>query len=775
MSTGKRRKLNTEESPQPMSAFALRKKLLAQHTPVSSPPVDEAQVPESPDEISIDAKKVVTGPQKKARKTRTTRPISVERNDTPPEPSKLQHGGDSVELSGPHMSRVGEASRSSSPFSLEEGQEDHDTRAPAQPINFSTFRPSKTNARKKSNGVSQLKLEDGERLVILGSYGVRVESGEVMIYGATLRPSKDISWVHAPQSHALPVIRCTIDATLELHPHPHAHGLKELGKLSPLFRKLWWDNPSPPLQDNASRSGETFRILYTSEDGPKRTTLQDLKSPPDWNRKIATLVASKDVGSSSIMITGPKSSGKSTFGKILANRLITSVSTNVKRQGYRGVVILDLDPGQPEYCVAGQIALILVTKPVLSPSFCRPVDVPGIRTVRSHALASLSPASDPALYIEMAMDLATHYRNALGSYPLIINTPGWIQGTGLDLLVSLTGELHPSEVIYMSQTGPAEAIEALEGACNATRFSTLPSQPSQSNLRTAVHLRSMQTMAYFHAESLTHQNGGDYIDWFQRPLTAMAPWQVRFKDNGRGIFGVLCYDFQTQPDFVADSINGSLLAAVEVESTKAFRAIGNGLSWGNSACDEASPGSPMELDVGEAGQAKSPPLSLIQEMITTLTPEGIPFIDTSHGLTLDPRYSRSLGLVLVRGIDVENGDLHLLGPITTSQVEDVRARGGQIVLVSGKFDPPSWAYTEDLYLQSEGGEGDGDEGADLIGQTENTGDGAEDMKRDIGDLSYSSARSVPWIEVLLGNQNRGAGSKVWRVRRDLGRLGNPAD
>lgn len=474
------------------------------------------------------------------------------------------------------------------------------------------------------------------------------------------------------------------------------------------------------------------------------------------------------------MITGPKSSGKSTFAKILTNRLLTSTSTHAKRPSDGGVVILDLDPGQPEYCGLGQIALVLVTKPVISPFFCRPLDTPGIRTIRSHALASLSPASDPELYNEMALDLITYYRNAFRSYPLIINTPGWIQGTGLDLLVSLIGELRPSEVIYMSQTGPVDAVEVLEGACNITRFSTLPSQPNQNNLRSAADLRSMQTMAYFHAQPVTPHNSGGHLRWFQTPLTVVAPWQVRFRGAGCSIFGVLCYDFQTQPDLVADAINGAVLAAVEVESSKAFRHMQNHQISPNSAGEEAAPTSPMDLDMDEPSQSKPPPLSLVKRRITTLTAEGIPFIDTTHGLTLDPRYSRSLGLVLVRGIDVENGDLHLLCPITTSQVEDVAARGGQIVLVSGKFDPPSWAYTEDLYFQSKGDGGDGNEGVDLDSQTEGTEE-TRDSRGDNNATCDSSAGSVPWIEVLTRNQKRGAGSKVWRVRRDLGRFGNPAD
>jgi hypothetical protein len=100
-----------------------------------------------------------------------------------------------------------------------------------------------------------------QRLVIFGSYGVRVESGEVTVYGATLGASNSISWVHAPQSHALPVIRCTKDATLELRPHPNARELEGLGLLSPLFRKLWWESPGSPSHSEDSTFNETYRIV----------------------------------------------------------------------------------------------------------------------------------------------------------------------------------------------------------------------------------------------------------------------------------------------------------------------------------------------------------------------------------------------------------------------------------------------------------------------------------------------------------------------------------
>ena len=46
-----------------------------------------------------------------------------------------------------------------------------------------------------------------------------------------------------------------------------------------------------------------------------------------------------------------------------------------------------------------------------------------------------------------------------------------------------------------------------------------------------------------------------------------------------------------------------------------------------------------------------------------------------------------------------------------------------------------------------------------------------DRQRNAGD-GYQDA---PWIERLDGSKGRGIGSRVWRVRRDLGRVGDGGD
>ncbi|KAK8082779.1 Polynucleotide 5'-hydroxyl-kinase [Apiospora saccharicola] len=620
----------------------------------------------------------------------------------------------------------------------------------------SNFQPTKANLKKKA-GKLYLQLSGGERLVLLGNYGVRVISGEVTLNGALLKGAADKThWVCAPQCYALPVLRCPDEAAIELAPHPAAENLGKMGRLSPLFRRIWNDEAMAETKGKSKQSKSTFELLFTSADGPKKATLFDLVSPPEWNRKIDELVATSRSKQVSVMVTGPKSSGKSTFGRLLTNNLFTYYSTGSKRKHAHGIAVLDLDPGQPEYCIAGQIGLVHVTEPLLGPSFCRPLPGSGVNILRSHTLASMSPASDTSLYIVAAVDLFNHYRNRLGNCPLVINTAGWVQGIGLDLLISLVDSLRPTDLVYMAP-GPVDIVRSLQESMQQGSFTQLPSQTSQNTSRTAAQLRTMQTMSYFHAENKSKPGNTPNIHttWNLNPLTMVAPWQIRYSGPSRGVMGIMCYGYQTPPSLLADAINGTVLAVVEIESPMAFR---YGLS------EDA-----MDLDSSHESQ---PPTGS-PSPTTVATPEGLPFINVAT--TLDPKYSQTIGLALVRGIDVDNSIIQILTPITEEKIEEVNEKGGQIVLVSGKFDPPSWAYTEDLYYGSRT-ESTGENGSGDVMEVEddeelNTPFIEEEQQEEVNLVSTST----PWIEVLRGAEKRGAASKMWRVRRDLGRTGATAD
>lgn len=96
--------------------------------------------------------------------------------------------------------------------------------------------------------------------MVLGSFGIRVLRGEVTIAGACLRPSETIQWIHAPHCHAVPVLRSAENTGLELHPDNAARGLRQLGRLSPLFRKMW-NEPADATSGKRSAKEATFQIV----------------------------------------------------------------------------------------------------------------------------------------------------------------------------------------------------------------------------------------------------------------------------------------------------------------------------------------------------------------------------------------------------------------------------------------------------------------------------------------------------------------------------------
>jgi polynucleotide 5'-hydroxyl-kinase GRC3/NOL9 len=462
------------------------------------------------------------------------------------------------------------------------------------------------------------------------------------------------------------------------------------------------------------------------------------------------------------MICGPKGSGKSTFAKLLTNRLLSQTGGNINRASEvkkaPGIAILDLDPGQPEYSAQGQLSLIHLNELNFGPQFTHPVPTKQSRILRAHSVGAITPALDPALYMECALDLFAHYRDLLSAIPkcpLVINTPGWVLGTGLEILVELVTKCQPTEVFYMSQDGPQEVVETLQEAAKATSVITLPSQGTEYTTRTPAHLRTMQAMSYFHLM----QSNKEHLAWDGRPLTSMPPLEVRYSDKGAGILGIICYGEQPPPSLLLEAINGSLLAIVVIDDMAAI------------------PGSDNEKDSTDCGLTDPGTSQLhfqtqkLQTPLIVHTPkENLPYFNPQNAISLSPRHSHCVGLALLRGIDIPRQRLQLLTPISPKLIQDINEEGKSIVLVSGKLDTPGWAYVEDL-VQREGVKkeyrrrkaGDKEEedvkavGGEMVGMIQNS----QEKVNSVGD--------VPWVEKLRGSQGRGIGARVWRVRRDLGR------
>jgi polynucleotide 5'-hydroxyl-kinase GRC3/NOL9 len=466
-----------------------------------------------------------------------------------------------------------------------------------------------------------------------------------------------------------------------------------------------------------------------------------------------------------VMICGPKASGKSTFAKFLTNRLLSptfgSNLSHISRiNRSTGVVMLDLDPGQPEYSAQGQLCLIHLQEPNFGPPFTHPIPGSKSRIIRAHTVGAVTPSFDPVLYIECALDLFAYYRNLLSVFPkcpLIINTPGWILGTGLEILVEIIVRCRPTEVIYMSQDGPHEVVEALREAAKTTPFLTLPSQASEYTTRTAQHLRTMQAMSYFHLKPANQK----VLTWDGRPLTSVPPWEIKYSGEGAGILGIMCYGEQPPPSLLLEAINGSLVAVVVVDDLAAVP---------DSGLDSRAPIDRDSTDL-DALLVQSHNQDIQTPLIVQTPRENLPYFNPANTISLSPIHSHCIGLAVVRGIDVPRQRLQVLSPISPAIIQEINEEGKSIVLVSGKFDSPGWAYIEEL-VQTGVAEKEIRKGK--LGDEEGNVEAADEISDKIKYRTENgkSVRDVPWVEKLTGSKSRGIGTRVWRVRRDLGRVAN---
>lgn len=292
---------------------------------------------------------------------------------------------------------------------------------------------------------------------------------------------------------------------------------------------------------------------------------------------MAQLLAAESPRPIAVMMCGPKSSGKSTFCRILANSLLTRIfvrsqSDNAVR-GRDRVAFLDLDPGQPEFSPPGEISLIQTQSCNFGPPFTHPTPsfAKGDQLIRAHHIGAVTPKDDPDHYLRCALDLWNHYRRMLKLYPscpVIVNCSGWVQGSGLEVLQAFIRCIDFTNIIYTSTLGPAEVVDSLVEAANRakTPFHTLSSQPSEFTTRTAADLRMMQTLSYFH---LDEPEGGN-LRWNASSLNETAPLSVQYAGPSQAIFGIIVLGEEQDPENVMDILAGCVVGLVAIEDDSAI-------------------------------------------------------------------------------------------------------------------------------------------------------------------------------------------------------------
>ncbi|KAJ0416819.1 hypothetical protein BJY00DRAFT_220401 [Aspergillus carlsbadensis] len=638
-----------------------------------------------------------------------------------------------------------------------------------------------------------VRIREKMSMVLIGHYDLWVKRGVVSLMGAKLHPSPRVYRVYAPSTHSLPVIKCVsgVDGAAEVEFKSCHSGIYRLRDLSHLYQRIWngVNTPADKLSLKQVEQGtrRTFSVLHTSADDPLKRHLRPLHLEKQWSAAIKTL--SQRAGRLQVLVCGPKSSGKSTFSRYLLNHLLSPApQTESNYFNTDGVAFLDLDSGQPEFSPMGQVYLAHIRSPVFGPPFTHPLltnDRDGI-IIRAHHIGATSPKEDPDHYVLAATNLMEHYRALLATYPqcpLIINYPGWIFGLGLEVATYLVRSLGLSDVVYMSEKGPMEVVEPLRQAAGAARtpLTILPSQPTEFVSRSSAQLRAMQMQSYFHLSQPKELN---QAIWLEQPVLKTRPFHVRYAGPNRGVHGIMVLGSQISPDLLADSLEGSVVGVVAVESPNALPTPLDQQPF----TEENEPTSGDDADIettnntDDPSQSTSPsPIPVLSSQITP-TKENIPYLlpppGTGTSTPLHPSSSTSLGLALIHNINPTNNTIALSTPIPPSRLRQSLEQGHALVLVRGMVDNPNWAVSEE-YVSAKAAErraartvlrsgaaGDGDDEGqeDRAGQEAALARAKERVRR---------AKNVPFLTVVedhgrrrqdeVERERRGGG--LWKLRK----------
>ncbi|KAI0759724.1 hypothetical protein BD413DRAFT_617589 [Trametes elegans] len=580
-----------------------------------------------------------------------------------------------------------------------------------------------------------LLLNAGETVALLGTYALTVLRGAIFLAGASLTPSPTAHPVYAPRSSPLPVIQALprnpsqtawsiphaapqqiqeaasqYDAAImlqELHT-----GVEGLGRICRTFDGFF--APSR-WQRNQARFDLGLDSVYFL---PLQTPdIKPLTVAPAWAAAIDVALPTADDDAAAqrrvYLVKGPKNAGKSTFARLLLNKLLSR---------FRRIAYLECDLGQSEFTPGGMVSLNVVEQPVFGPPFTHP-SVP----FSAHYIGATSPRSSPSHYLDSIQALVQQYdldvQNATldedaaddeegrirSSIPLVVNTMGWTKGLGADLTRKIEQLIDPSDTFAFASADDDPAYGASVSPPQAhqypsdfgPRIHTIPIVPptSTGNHYTAADNRTLALLSYLHAVFPLSPPTSPYpsptaVSWHTAlPLCAQPPYEV----DARSAFDKLV-------------LTGA--GAEDVVPAEASRALNCALV-GLVSCEPGTLETPI------------PPSS-------SPSPSLAPLPYEQGGPPPHPSTSRCLGLALVRALEPPH--LHLLTPVPAA------AFGAARVLVKGELALPVWGML------------------DL--RTPDDGSG--------GDVAGCERARVPF---LRWGKGEGAGGERRRVRRNLMRKG----
>nr|CAD7605827.1 unnamed protein product [Timema genevievae] len=151
---------------------------------------------------------------------------------------------------------------------------------------------------------------------------------------------------------------------------------------------------------------------------------------PSWDQLAPNL---SEPGTKTV-VCGGKGVGKSTFLRYMVNSSLTR---------HDAVLFLDVDPGQSEFSVPGCVSAVIVKEPLLGPNFTHLQ-----QAARLVFVGDIDVAKCPFHYLECVRNVAEFCWSdpELRNMPWFINTMGFTQGLGLELLFGVLHLVRPTHL-----------------------------------------------------------------------------------------------------------------------------------------------------------------------------------------------------------------------------------------------------------------------------------------------------------------------------------------
>ncbi|KAG0495171.1 hypothetical protein HPP92_006165 [Vanilla planifolia] len=263
------------------------------------------------------------------------------------------------------------------------------------------------------------------------------------------------------------------------------------------------------------------------------------------------------------MVCGAANCGKSTFSRLLLNTLLMR---------YRRVGYLDADVGQPEFTAPGCISLHIIDKKTPDLSILQ-MKTPE-RCIFFGHISCQQDARNHSISVFILYDYFRKEFYQIDDFdnpcktlvPLIINTSGWVQGTGYDMLVEMLQHMSPSHIVRVCFS--SESGKFLNGQCWLKKHQNVPMNLVEICAGTSSYIQpeimrkearmiqDLRIVAYFRQclpGEMSFACHKEFVDNFASIHPCEIPLsRIKFKHVG-------C---QITTDEVSTSLNGSIVGLV---------------------------------------------------------------------------------------------------------------------------------------------------------------------------------------------------------------------